>query len=537
MITAPHRIAALLPCTKRILPALARLFAGGTILSSTLTRLSLCRRLESIILIVPRGSSLPPLPDGPDIRGRVTVHEVDGELEDAGFHRRRVARSWSPTCWRGGIAGATCYDELLCYQPLLAALDAHACSAGLLIGPDWPLVDPSLCDAVVWRHLQQPDRLKCVFTQAPPGLSGCLIERSLLAELESSGTMIGQILEYQPRLPQGDPIAKDPCVQIEAAIRNSTLRYAAGEDRWALLLDRVAGRLGPLLGQAGAQAIVTAAADLGESVHESSPQQVTIELTSRRIPTGPIIPQSHLKLDRADLSLDQAEKLFAQFAGSDVALTLGDLGDPLLNPQWESIVQAAGKAGFAAIHLRTDLIVDQPIIEKIMRSPIDVVSVNCNADTAATYQLVMGVDELPRVMRNIEFMLNQRARFNFRGWVVPRMTKTADNVHELETFFDRWVYYCGHAVIDSPTTGGAAIPDIAVMNMAGPRRKPCRQIHHRLTIHSDGQAALCDQDWKAAHALPPADAWSRVQSVRKLHVLGEHQQVTPCNTCHEWHRP
>jgi hypothetical protein len=220
-----------------------------------------------------------------------------------------------------------------------------------------------------------------------------------------------------------------------------------------------------------------------------------------------------------------------------VVLTLGDLGDPLLHPQWLEIVKAAAKAHFAAIHLRTDLLVDQPVVEQIMQAPVHVLSVNINADTAETYRRVMGIDELPRVMRNVEFILNNRARFNYRGWIVPRMTKIAANVHELETFFDRWIYYCGHAVVDSPTTGGAAIPDIAVMNMAGPRRKPCRQLHHRLTIHSDGQAALCDQDWRAAHAVAPAEAWTRVQSVRQLHVLGEHQQVTPCNACHEWHRP
>src|SRR5262249_49613715 len=67
-----------------------------------------------------------------------------------------AARLWADTCWRGGLGGFTVFDEVLDAPLLVRALNAgneetgeRGFDAGLLVGCDWCLVDPELCDAVI----------------------------------------------------------------------------------------------------------------------------------------------------------------------------------------------------------------------------------------------------------------------------------------------------------------------------------------------------------------------------------------------------
>jgi hypothetical protein len=106
-------------------------------------------------------------------------------------------------------------------------------------------------------------------------------------------------------------------------------------------------------------------------------------------------------------------------------------------------------------------------------------------------------------------------------------------------------------VIDSPTTGLGLMPDLAVMDMAGPRRRACRQLSRRMTVLADGRVALCDQDWlgrwaagrigesgEAGKAGGSGDdlaaAWRRL--VQRWREQGAGVVGAPCDGCREWHR-
>jgi hypothetical protein len=492
-------------------------FAGTTVLQHTIARLQRCTLLEGIVIIAEHDTQLPPLPG---------VHRV-ASLSDVAMEHRLAARKWSPAAWRGGLGGMTCYDEVLAPASMVEALDAVGAPAGLLVGADWPLVDPGLCDAVIERHLSQPERLKLVFTQAPPGMAGCVITRDLLMELRDKHATIGALLDYQPLAPQGDPIGKDPCVQIDHVIRNAPGRFVCEAGRWG----KVMRTLEPMA-SADALTIVKAAAPALAHVHDEGPEQLTIELTTRRRVSGPLAPAV---VQRPDITLDRVTELLREFWRGVV--TFGGLGDPLLHAEWPAMVRAAAAAGVSGVHVQTDLIVDQRTLETLLELPIDVVSVNLSADTPGTYAAVMGGDHHAQVVANIEWLLNNRKRFGkpLMPWIVPRFVKTAANVHELELFFDRWSYYCGHAVIESPATGCGSTADLAVMDMSPPRRRSCRQLGHRMTVHSDGAVALCDQDWRGGSSASLSDGWKRIAEVRAEHAAGRYGE--PCDRCREWHRP
>ncbi len=118
------------------------------------------------------------------------------------------------------MGGATCYDELLPAKPIFEALRKRSAEGALLVGADWLLVDPELCQRVTDLHLSQPEARQLTFCQAPPGLAGIVAGDKVIEQLaQTPSGSFGQILGYVPTRPQPDPIGRDVCVQIDGAIR------------------------------------------------------------------------------------------------------------------------------------------------------------------------------------------------------------------------------------------------------------------------------------------------------------------------------
>ncbi len=462
--------------------------------------------------------------------GRITGAKRIIEL-DADVDRRRRARrdrAWSPTAWRGGIGGASVYDEYLDPGRFAAALRQANATAGLVVGADWPLVDPALCDAVIERYTGQPEH-QMVFTQAPPGVCGVVITVELLERMAGHGATIGAMLDYHPQAPQPDPIGRDVCVAIAPAVRDAPVRAITDAKRWTTLIDQA----WPDDDTPAALSRMTAT--LAGRGH-ACPQQITVELTPRRVPTGPLIAVSQVDVDRPDMAADTLDAIarFAE-ADTDLALTIGGLGDPLAHPDWPALAPRLGAMGFAAIAIETDLLCDDATLDTLGLA--DVVKVRLNADSAATYQRVMGVDRLEHAVDAMRRLVERHPDTR----LVPSFVKCRDNVHEMEAFFDRWLRACGAALIEGPSTGVGLIDDVGVIDMAPPRRFTCGQLSHRMSVHSDGAVPRCDQDWLAREAVgnvndqPLAALWARLQDVRREHERGVYRGL--CEPCRVWFRP
>lgn len=552
---------------------LTRVVAGRSVFARTIERVSHVKGLDAIVVIHPAGQDPLALLGGRKFV--VPVHAItdDGNLDDAYRPMRTTARKWALAAWRGGLAGATCYDELLPAKPILAAMAAFNAQTALLLGADWMLVDPRLCERVLALRNENADAMPCVFTQAPPGLCGIALGTKAVEQLVSNGAaMIGHVLGYVPTRPQPDPIGKDVCVQVDGAVRSCTKRFICDTKRDAAMIDSIASVMGDRFDDADALAIASTASALdGELAwsagHAALPREVTLELTPRRAVNGPLLPQYHVKLNRPDLDTPRAIALVREMGrDGDVMLRLGGLGDALLHPDWDKVVLAAHEAGVLGICVETDLLADRDTLAKLLTLPIDVVSVRVNADRAATYEKVMGEDRFKQVIENLQFVFGARhdrwkaavASGNFVGpggsqshggvseglglpWLVTRIVKTSDTLADLDDFYDKWIHYLGHAVVDPATSGCGLMPDYSPVNMAAPRRRGCRQVQHRMTILSDATVARCDQDWlgraPAERGAELAQAWRSMSNVRTAHRDGRWNELSLCGDCHEWHRP
>jgi len=471
------------------------------------------------------------------LAGLAEVLDVDVDPRPDAEARLRLARAWSPSSWRGGIGGATCYDEWLDPRVAAAAMETLDADAAVLVAPDWPLVDPAWCDRLIDRHLELPEKHRMVFSQAAPGFCGVLLEKALAREMADHATNVGWMLDYNPAAPKVDPVGRDVCVQVPPELRAPGVRATTDRPRWAALVD-AAGEAGAADDAvAAARAMTARLRDRGHAL----PQQVAVELTPRRATRGPASPGGLVDAGRDAMTPRTFAAISDRLADvPDLALTFGGLGDPLCHPAFEAFVEAAPP--HAAIAWETDLLAGADAIDRL--SAIDrpmVVKVRLNAATAAAYEQVMGVDRFDEAIANLGKLANATRPTGAPIWVLPAMVKCRQNVHELEPFVERWQSMFGTALVEGPRDGGGLVEDVAVIDMAPPRRFACRQLAHRLTVLSDGTAARCDEDWLGREPAgrlddePLETVWARIQQLRRDHEAGSHPG--PCGACRQWHRP
>ncbi|MEM9415869.1 MAG: hypothetical protein AAGA29_10390 [Planctomycetota bacterium] len=527
--------------------------AGQSVLQHTVNRAARIEGIDEVVLAMrdtnassDATADLPcELPDAK--KHRVTTWSLTAE-EQTHDDAIAAARQWSTTCWRGGIAGMSAYDELLSAGPIARVMDRCNADAAVVVRGDWCCFDPALASEQLKVHRSAPESLRLVFSQAPPGLGALVIDRVVADDLAQHRSTIAHLLCYNPKKPALDPISRDVCVAVPAEVRDRHRRFIFDTPRTQTHLRRIVERLGESFTDADAETITRTSLaidrDNPSGQFDYLPPHVTIELTPDRPATGPITPQHHLDLPRGPidtaLAIDIVQQIGAQ---GDTAVLLGGLGDALLHDDWHKIVNAAHDAGVRGIGIETDLLCDADTINKLQDSPVDVLSVRINADTAAVYEQLMGCDGFKTVMDNLQSLLTGGGRFSRgtgqRGWVVPRLVKVADNLKDMETFFERWTQLAGWAVIDRFETGQGLIADQGPVPMQPPRppgyTPPAERHKQHLAVLSDGSATLCGSDWLGRAALgnvactPLQTLWHAAPDVLANTDLGH-----ICTRCRDW---
>ncbi len=498
-----NNIAALVPIDpnrngRGIARSLAEPFMGRPVLQVTLERLGRSQTIGSIVLSVPDSIDVEPLLDRTRIGLPVEIERCDGESPFGPEQKAvAVARMFADTCWRGGIAGIGVHDEALCPRVMHEVMRKRELTAALIVAPDWPLIDitgEAGCDAIVRRHLESPLQHNLVFTQSPPGITGCLVSASLMGELAQRNRLstVGGLLVYQPHAPQHDPIARDACVQAPHRCKTSLARATFDSKRWRRLF--------------GSDSLTIKQVDAAcELAYERSPQHVVLELTTERASRGVFAKSLGAGVAaRSPIDLATVRMIFdglAALGEDDLTLTLHGAGDPLLHSHFDEIIVAAKNAGIRAVNLRTELLCDQRTLDRLLASGVDVVSVDVNADRAVTYMAMMAIERFKDVLLNIDYLVSNRRRFTEHSgaaafalpWIVPHLQRRAETYEDIDTFFDRWQHTLGTAVIDDPPPGDPR--SIGLTPAVTPLRVRQREAMRRLTILSDTSVPIMDMDF------------------------------------------
>lgn len=532
VMNGPTRVAAIIAVDPErsdlgIARRLDERFYGESVLACVVRRLARCAGLDDIILLAPEGCDRALIEHASRSSQGIHVTIEPMSMEEARSERQRAvaaARRWSDTSWRGGIGGASVYDEIMRPKAMLRAMERHQLAGALVVGSDWALVDPggkTGCGAIIEQFRERPDARPIVFSQCPPGLCGCVVSRSFLQQMAAGtrGSMIGAVLSYMPHLPQLDPISTDLCVKVPMRIRSSQARFTFDTQHRRDVLRGVFEGRGEEVHQYDAQAVVSHYDEWADSELERFgdclPMCIEMELTTDRGIEWYLngVQSVHDGCEREPMSLDRVARIIEQAAErDDVAITLGGAGDPLLHPQFPEIVRLIHDAGVSAIHVVTDLVDGFTDADQLLDLPIDVLSVRLNADREEQYRRLTKSDRFQGVVSSLESLINLRGnRSGDMGqlalpWIVPSIWRCAATLEDMKNLYDRWMYFVNAASIEPPPwlsllarirADRAAVQAGEVLQLNWPRAVVAREARRWMCIRSDGQVEVDAFDWRS----------------------------------------
>lgn len=479
------------------------------VLRATLERLAESEELDGIVVAIPKDWSPPAWLGDLDDGGRVVVHEVEGEIFGEAHAAVRAGRRSAATGWRGGIQGLSIYDEILCPSVARAALARMEADAAVLVGPDWPFVavrgDWGV-DAVARRFRDRPE-LPFVFVQAPPGIGSVLVTPGLLEVFDAHPTRrasFGHLLGYRSDRPEGDPVVGDRCVVPPAAVRDAAGRFVLDSPR---AMDRHATWL--TNDDATVEALVADGA-VDRSVDVSRPPvELRIELGTERAAVTPRIPFLD-EIDRRPMDETLFRSIVSGLGDSgDVDVVLDGVGDPLLHPDFDRFASIAIEAGAGQVRVRTDLLVEESVVDRLIAAPVDVVEIDLDADTEATWNALRGGSGWSRVCTNLERLVASRRTVAVPSgqgmhaelapglpWIVPRIERREETLDDIASFFERWRSRLGSAVIDGPTRWPASmgVSSDRLTPTAPPPRHDRIVARRRMTVLCDGTVPVLETD-------------------------------------------
>ncbi|HSW45009.1 MAG TPA: radical SAM protein [Phycisphaerae bacterium] len=489
-------------------------------------------------------------------RARAAVDGLDVKIEthDAAAVPWRdyliTTRKWSMDAWRGGIGGTCVFDESL-HPWVLDALARREQADGVVdIPAAAPLLDPVLLTAMIEHFGKVADDVRMTFTQSAPGLTAAIYAPSLLADLARTSQCPGRMMAYNPAEPRRDMIMLPCFCAPETEVRRARGRCMVDTQD---AMQRVAACLTEL-GAANNDPPDAAAVSrwlLGRqwTFVPDLPAEVEIELTTEdSLPETTLRPRGPIVGRRGPMDAAVFERLIDELARrDDVRIVLGGFGDPLLHPEFSRLARRCRETGIFGLAVRTPAVtLDEPAIENLLDTKVDVLNVPIDAATAETYRKLHRADRFDRVQSNIEKLIEaQQARRQSQPLVVCEMIKTRETMNEIEPFYDRWTSRTGAAVIVGPSDYAGQFSDLAVMNMAPPTRFACGRLFDRTMVLADGRVTACDQDFKGQHAIGSltdqslGDLWKcdRMNAIRRSHQTATCDAMPLCRSCREWHRP
>lgn len=461
----------------------------------------------------------------------------------------RSARKWSLHAWRGGIGGTTAFDEYCDPRLLSGLLRVIPADQVLCIPPAAPLFDPQLAQRMMEHRLKVKDDARLAFTTAPPGVAGLVLDASLIRELAEQGAPVGWLFSYQPDAPRKDMIFLDACVEIPPELRYVAQRLIADTSGAMTVLRECvhdenlsAKEIGQFLSRRA------------ESHVHPLPHEVEIELTTDDpYPEAVLRPRGGRIPTRGPIDVATVRRIARELAGFDDALVvLGGFGEPLRHPKFGEILGALRESGVYGLAVRTagvDLTDER--IETLLDHGVDVLTVLLDAWSPDLYGQLQSprdparasLEAVRRRMQRIEE--RKQARGLATPIVVPELTKSKLNVAEMEAFHDGWLRRLGTSCITGYSDFGGALTDLGVMNMAPPKRFPCRRIQSRCLVLANGRVTMCDQDTQGTHTVgdlklqPLKEIWSgtTITTLRTAHRDGRFDQNPLCMHCRDWHRP
>jgi len=455
----------------------------------------------------------------------------------------QASRKWAMDGWRGGILSSCAFDEDLLVHVVAEIGRQRNAYAIMSVSAHAAWVDPSLLDRQILHYEKHKEGVKVCFTQAPPGLAGLVLSMEVLNTLPQTAKIAGSILGYHPESPQMDLISHAPNMTLEPEIIHTGIRFICDTQRSLALGRRLAEQLDAET--ATATEIVRLAKREADAILTKYPQEIELEAVSGWNWNKGYRPSPEKARGPIDVDLVLQRVAELSEVSDDLLVHVGGFGESTRHPQLAALVENLPQAGAFGISMQTTGLFEPSIVQRVASLPIDILTFLVDVPQRELYIKNMGVDGLPKVLENLDAMM--QAVLGLRKstpLVIPVMIKTYETMELMKEFFDQWIGKAGWSIIEGFSDYAGQIPDLAVSSMAGPRRRACRQIFGRMTVLADGRVVICNQDFNGLQTAGSIRDQSLMEiwegevlaGLRAAHREERFGCNSLCEKCRQWHR-
>ncbi len=440
--------------------------------------------------------------------------------------RLRRGRLWALGSWRGGLKHSFFGCESGRPGALRALLEKRRQSHLILAPAEAPLLAPELVEELVAAFRREGREKKLYLATSPPGLSADLYSADILEVFAASGRSLDGALDFRPDSPEHWTDAFGFLHWYANTITSLRARLCADTDRSFNLVTSIVRSLGSRWQDGTAEQLTALLRNDQRLLAGDFPQELVLELTSRRNHVGPADGPPDTE---NDLPPERIQSLLEECAGrNDVRFSLGIRGEPLRHPRIVEILGLFAQERPFGLHVHTDaLAVTDEILAALAAADPDVVSVSLDATSPETYQRLHGIDGYQRAIEGanrLGELLLPRGRF-----LVPEFARCALNAGEVEAFYDAWYAKTGWVTVTDHDDRAGRVASLADRYHLPPDREACAHLSEELAVLPDGAFALCRQDLEATTRIGEVgrDAIQDVWHTRALHCRF-------CEACKSW---
>lgn len=221
-------------------------------------------------------------------------------------------------------------------------------------------------------------------------------------------------------------------------------------------------------------------------------------------------------------------------------------GESLLHPRFFDMTRYARQKRVAkTIHLNTNALCwTDKVIDDILDSGLDDITVSLDAARPATYRKHKGADCLSKVEEQVRDFFARREQRGLQKPFVRVKLMEFDEIRpdEIEEFFAKWQDVADMVQITGIHSWSGAIDGVKITDETSGVRYPCAIMWYSLVVNWNGEVTVCSVDWDTEIKVGDAkkqtlhEIWNsaEIKRVRRAHIQGNYGQYPVCKDCAVW---
>ncbi|GAA5262986.1 hypothetical protein KTGMC3_P1728 [Methanocalculus sp. MC3] len=283
-------------------------------------------------------------------------------------------------------------------------------------------------------------------------------------------------------------------------------------------------------------------------VNTEFPNVLNIEPTNRCNLQCVYCPRKKARKGIGDMSWELYTKIIDEAAKYEplILLNFHKDGESFLHPKFiEMIKYAKDKKVAKTIHLNTNALCwNRKLIEDIIDSGLDDITVSIDAARADTYKKHKGFDLLNEVEKKVQLFFKIRKEKGLDKPFVRVKMMEFDAIHpdEIKEFYDKWADEADMVQITGIHNWSGAISNLNITDEQSQIRYPCVIMWYSLVINWNGEVTVCSVDWDTEINVGDVnqqtlhDIWDgcKIKEARKSQIERNYDKFSVCKECVVW---